>query len=111
MGITSLIKEYGEITGRSPGWEKYMSIAEFIEFKKAASQLMTIEIEPLNIPGQEQVLNTANDPQPKTETPKIELVGPQKRDSVVSKTIQKPAMKLQTEPLDELTIFKTMGAD
>lgn len=110
MGITSLIKEYGEITGRNPGWEKYMSVADFIEFKKAASQLITIETAPVNNTIQEDVTSNLNLSQIE---PEAQPTRPQKEanPTPIQKPRPAPTVKHQQEPLDELAIFKSMGAD
>lgn len=112
MGITDLIKEYGEITGRSPGWEKHMSVADFVEFKKAAAQFIMTDTVPVNkISENEKMASTAytTHPQPVTQ-PTVPLESHRKKISTAIPKIT-PTTKSQQESLDELTIFKSMGAD
>lgn len=39
MNVKELINEYGAVTGRSPGWERYLSVADYLLFAKAASEI------------------------------------------------------------------------
>lgn len=118
MGVADLIREYGEITGRSPGWEKYMSVSDFIEFKKAAA-LVCPET------------NTSHHGEPVSSYNKEEYKQPQPATTPITPAVQpviEPAINKPTTPTvnnakpqkvtnqattgkeeSELDIFKSMG--
>jgi len=121
MNILDLIKEYGEITGRTPGWEKYMSVAEYIEFKKAAMQLIMVD----TIPKIKQ--HNQEFPYNKNQTYEADIKPdnpvPPKKNNVTPLLKQYPTNNQTTSPIksepnlqqkeemDELAIFKSMGAE
>jgi len=119
--VAELIREYGELTGRGPGWEKYMSVADYIEFKKAAVQLApSAPVQQYN--HNQSVYQSA----PTHSVPVLSRATTETTETTMcpinepvnQKSIQTPPISRQSgsfssqdsDELDELAIFKSMGS-
>lgn len=111
MKTIELIKEYGEITGRDPGWEKYLSVTEYIEFKKAAGSF-TSEANPSLV--MRSKVSSYSEPSARKEPDRIKKpdTGQQKRESqppVSLSSVKEKKQSFQLAELSEIEIFKQMG--
>lgn len=111
--VVALIKEYGQITGRPEGWERYLSIEEYLAFKKAAGELPTIGSPPTfsvadssakKIRPEISEVPVVKDYPPLTESAKQDK--PVKSDDSSSNRCKVPAEN--KEGLSELEIFKML---
>lgn len=107
--VQSLIKEYGLITGRPPGWETHLTIAEYLEFKKVATEstqvvpVQPVQMSQISQPAVQIPVTPAAATQPAKQEPVTLVVS-----SPVKKEAVKPVVKEITETMSELDLFKSL---